>query len=68
MKIVTSWMIDGQVSTILRQLKRKFGQLSPEIEAQIQNLSSPQLEDLGEALLDFQQIDDLTSWLSNLEE
>ena len=68
MKIVTSWTINGQVSLILRILKRKFGQLSPEIETQIQNLSSPQLEDLGEALLDFQQIDDLTSWLSNLEQ
>ncbi|GFE71034.1 hypothetical protein CFPU101_36440 [Chroococcus sp. FPU101] len=68
MQIVTSWTIQGQVSTIIRLLKRKFGQLSPEIEAKIQNLSSPQLDDLTETLLDFQHIDDLTSWLSNLEE
>jgi hypothetical protein len=33
------------------------------IEAQIQNLSSPQLE----ALLDFTNVDDLSLWLANLQ-
>ena len=70
MQIVTSWMRtgiqQGQVSMVMRQLKHKFGEIAPNLEAQIQKLSSPQLEDLSEALLDFEQLEDLTTWLSHL--
>jgi Domain of unknown function (DUF4351) len=70
MQIVTSWMRtgiqQGQASMVMRQLKHKFGEIDSEIEAQIQKLSSPQLEDLSEALLDFEQVEDLTTWLSYL--
>lgn len=69
MQIVTSWMREGiqqgQVSLVLRLLQRKFGELNPKIEKQIQELNSPQLEALGEALLDFASVDDLRLWLSN---
>lgn len=68
MQIVTSWMRtgiqQGQASMVMRQLKHKFGEIDPELEAQIQQLSSPQLEDLSEALLDFEQLEDLITWLS----
>ncbi|NJN23447.1 MAG: DUF4351 domain-containing protein [Acaryochloridaceae cyanobacterium RL_2_7] len=40
-------------SLILRQLTRRFGVLAPEMRSQIESLSLPQLENLGEALLDF---------------
>ncbi|ELR96935.1 DUF4351 domain-containing protein [Gloeocapsa sp. PCC 73106] len=50
---------------ILRLLNRKFQSITPEIEQRIQSLTLTQLEDLGEALLDFQQKADLISWLSN---
>jgi predicted transposase YdaD len=67
MQIVTSWMKQGQAFTVLRQLKRKFGELDPEVEVQIQRLESTQLEELSEALLDFEEVGDLTAWLRNLE-
>jgi hypothetical protein len=70
MQIVTSWMRtgiqQGQVSMVMRLLKRKFGEINPDLEAQIQRLSSPQLEDLSEALLDFERVEELIAWLSNV--
>nr|WP_019503851.1 DUF4351 domain-containing protein [Pleurocapsa sp. PCC 7319] len=70
MQIVTSWMRtgiqQGQASMVIRQLKHKFGEIDSDIEAQIQKLSSPQLEDLSEALLDFEQLEDLTAWFGHL--
>jgi predicted transposase/invertase (TIGR01784 family) len=53
---------EGQ-SLILRQLARRIGELSPEMRAQIQGLSLAQLESLGEALLDFTGVDDLSEWM-----
>ncbi len=53
---------EGQ-SLILRQLSRRFGTLSSEVNASIIALSLAKLEDLGEALLDFREIIDLTNWL-----
>jgi predicted transposase YdaD len=50
-------------SLVLRQLTRKFGLIPSDIEAQVQALALPQLESLGEALLDFAQLGDLTAWL-----
>ena len=50
-------------SLILRQLTRKFGQLSPQICDQIELLSLEQLEALSEVLLDFSSLADLTRWL-----
>lgn len=52
---------------ILRQLSRKLGTLPDEPRSQISNLSSSQLEDLSEALLDFAALSDLNEWLSQLE-
>jgi predicted transposase YdaD len=56
--------VEGQRSLIIRQLSRRFG-LSPELQAQIQELSSAQIEGLGDALLDFSGIEDLTTWLQS---
>jgi hypothetical protein len=41
------------------------GDLSPEVLAQVEALSIEQLEFLGEALLDFTQVADLTHWLGH---
>jgi predicted transposase/invertase (TIGR01784 family) len=49
---------------ILRQLKRRIGSVAPEALVQVQSLSLAQLESLGEALLDFSQLDDLMNWLN----
>lgn len=53
----------GEARLILRQLTHRLGQVSPEAEAQVRALSLPQLEALGEALLDFSMPDDLGDWL-----
>jgi predicted transposase YdaD len=53
----------GERSLILRLLVRRIGEVSPEMRSQIQALSLPQLEALGEALLDFTKPDDLHEWM-----
>ena len=50
---------------IMRQLKRKIGEISPELEAKVMSLPIDILENLAEDLLDFNSIDDLTNWLNN---
>lgn len=56
-------IIEQEISLIIRQLKRKIGNFSPELEVKIRNLSLEKIEDLGEALLDFTSLNDLISWL-----
>jgi flagellar biosynthesis/type III secretory pathway protein FliH len=58
-----SGAINEARSLILRQLARRVGTLPATVEAQVQALALPQLEALGEALLDFAALDDLTKWL-----
>lgn len=50
-------------SLILRQLTRRVGELPQDVRSRIETLSLAQLENLGEALLDFTSIADLLSWL-----
>ena len=54
---------EGQ-TLILRQLTRRVGNVSIELESRVKALPLPQLEDLGEALLDFSQMGDLIDWLN----
>jgi Domain of unknown function (DUF4351) len=56
-------MAEGQ-SLIIRQLTRKLGELNPKTIESIHHLSLEQLESLGDALLDFNSIEDLLSWLA----
>ncbi|MCC5639671.1 Rpn family recombination-promoting nuclease/putative transposase [Nostoc sp. CHAB 5844] len=71
MEIVTSWMKQGieqgakqaSRSLVLRLLTRKVGELPEDVRSHIDGLSLPQLESLGEALLDFASLLDLTNWL-----
>lgn len=77
MQIVTSWMEEGiqqgmqqgmqqeAATLVLRQLNRRFGRVSPQLQERIQNLSTTELEDLAEALLDFTNIADVEAWLGN---
>ncbi|MFM6342509.1 MAG: DUF2887 domain-containing protein, partial [Dolichospermum sp.] len=57
----------GEAKLIIRQLKRRFGVMTPNQETQIRTLSVPMLEALGEVLLDFINPTDLDTWLSNQE-
>jgi predicted transposase/invertase (TIGR01784 family) len=54
---------EGESALILRQLSRRFGMIAPETEAKIRTLSLPQLDALGEALLDFGQLSEVNDWL-----
>jgi predicted transposase/invertase (TIGR01784 family) len=53
----------GQLALIIRLLERRIGAVDSEVDSQIQQLSIDQLENLGEALLNFKDISDLTTWL-----
>lgn len=57
----------GERNLILRQLNRRIGELSQEVRSQIETLSLEQLENLGEALLDFNSMADLQTWLDGVE-
>ena len=47
----------------IRLLKRRLGNVSHDLEAQIGSLPLDRLEELGKALLDFTQMSDLIGWL-----
>ncbi len=73
MQIVTSWMEKGieqgmerEKELIIRQIKRKFGNIEEELQAQIKALNIDVIETLGEDLFDLNSIDDLKQWLNNL--
>ncbi|MEG4271847.1 MULTISPECIES: Rpn family recombination-promoting nuclease/putative transposase [unclassified Microcoleus] len=56
---------DEALSLLTRLLIRRIGPIAPETREQIQTLSVEELEDLGEALLDFSEASDLTNWLND---
>jgi predicted transposase/invertase (TIGR01784 family) len=56
-------ILKGEQTVILRQLARRIGEISPELQSQIQSLSLYQLEALADALLDFSSLADLRTWL-----
>ena len=56
--------IDERKSGVLRLLNKKFGRISESIQAQIALMSLEQLQTLSEALLDFQEVADLETWLA----
>jgi predicted transposase YdaD len=54
---------EGKEELILLMLTKRFGTLPDSIPAQIQSVPVERLNALGEALLDFQTIADLQTWL-----
>ncbi len=55
---------EGEQDLILRQLNRRIGKINPSLIERVQGLSIEQLENLGEALLDFSSVADLENWLN----
>lgn len=53
----------AQQSLILRQIVRRLGTIQPETENSIRQLGVQELEELGDAVLDFNSLSDLTAWL-----
>jgi hypothetical protein len=71
MELTTSWKEEGIVQgrefearlLVIKQLTRKFGNLSPELLARVNGLSIDRVEALAEDLLDFTSVGDLERWL-----
>ncbi|ACA98430.1 MULTISPECIES: DUF2887 domain-containing protein [Cyanophyceae] len=70
-EIMTKGLQEGRqeeaANLVMRQLKRRFGELSESQSEKIRCLSVRQLEDLGEALLDFAAVADLDGFLAQVD-
>jgi predicted transposase/invertase (TIGR01784 family) len=56
---------NGEMILLIRQLSKRFGKLKDIYIENINSLNIEQLEKLGEALLDFTDINDLETWLKS---
>jgi predicted transposase/invertase (TIGR01784 family) len=56
--------LQQEKTLVLRQLNRKLGNLSPQVQTRVLALEIDRVESLGEDLLDFTSITDLEAWLS----
>jgi hypothetical protein len=54
----------GEQRLIIRLLHRRIGEINTSLIERVQGLSIEQLENLGEALLDFSGVADLEAWLN----
>jgi hypothetical protein len=72
MELITSWeargreegISQGKETLVIRLLRRRFGAVSEAVTSRLERLSAAQLDDLGEALLDFRVPADLDQWLA----
>ncbi len=53
----------GKQAVVLRLLHKRLGELDEAVESRVRGLSADGLEELAEALLDFREPFDLTTWL-----
>jgi predicted transposase YdaD len=67
-EIIVEGLQEGEANLVVRQLRRRLGELPESQSSQIKSFPISKLEDLGEALLDFQGIDDLDDWLQKYTE
>jgi predicted transposase YdaD len=58
--------LHGRLAVVERQLKHRCGTLPAELQEQVAALSSPELDQLSEAVLDFNSAADLIRWLEQL--
>jgi predicted transposase/invertase (TIGR01784 family) len=54
----------GETRMLMRLINRRFGAVDARITARLQQLNVSQLEELGEALLDFTSLADLEAWFA----
>ena len=67
MEIVTSWMVEGEVKIVIKQLNHRLKGLNPSLEERVRRLPVEQVEALCEALLDFSSEADLVNWLTQFQ-
>lgn len=53
----------GKSELILRQMTRLIGEFSPDIQTRICELNLDNLDNLGDAMFDFESVSDLVTWL-----
>ena len=59
---------EENIRLVLRQLRRRFGEVATVREPRLRQLSLEQGEALAEALLDFQSEADLDAWLAAVDQ
>jgi predicted transposase YdaD len=59
--------LQQEANLLIRQLNRRIGQIPQDLTRQVSNLPLEQLENLGEALLDFTTEADLVNWLNQCQ-
>ncbi|BAZ28082.1 hypothetical protein NIES4074_05130 [Cylindrospermum sp. NIES-4074] len=64
-EIIQRGVKSGKLELVIRQLKRRVGEISSKMEFQVQELPVEKLDALSEALLDFSQPSDLVTWMTN---
>ncbi|NEO53201.1 MAG: Rpn family recombination-promoting nuclease/putative transposase [Okeania sp. SIO3B5] len=57
--------IKGTIALIIRQLKKRLGEIPENLKNQLSDLSLEELENLSEDIFDFTTFDDLSNWLAN---
>ncbi len=71
MELMTSWqevgITQGKEELVMRQIRRRLGAVPAEAATRLSLLSAEQLDELGEALLDFETTADLEAWLAGQE-
>ena len=69
MNVTSHWerrgLHKGHKRLALRMLKKRFGSIDENFCSKIEELSAEKLEQLCEALLDFNSIDDLSNWFAD---
>lgn len=72
MKYVTSFeriaRLEEALSLVTRLLNRRLGNIDDTLLEQVRSLRIEELEALGEALLDFTSVTDLSNWLSQRQQ
>jgi predicted transposase YdaD len=56
------------IALVNRLIKKRFGEINDRLQARIKSLSLEQLESLGESLFDFDSLDDVSVWLSQVHD
>ena len=49
----------------LKMIKRRFGNVSPELEKKLEDADMEVLDKFGEYFLDFEDLDDVEKWWAN---
>ena len=72
MGLVSSWELkgiekgrqEGKEKLVVRLITKRFGSVPSQVTERLDQMTSEQLDELGEALLDFTSLADLNTWLA----